>query len=129
VNIRYAISRLSPNTRVILLVALIASLVIGIVAAAGSLTQNITYTKPSKSISWSEPSTLDYGVGDTLSHTYTVVNDGNVAATVTPSATATGATCTWDKTSATISPGGSETFKLTLTVTASGTGTVTFTAS
>jgi hypothetical protein len=47
VNIRYSFSKLSPNVRVILLVALIASLTIGIVAAAGYVTSNhITRTDP-----------------------------------------------------------------------------------
>lgn len=43
-NIRYAFSRLSPNVRVILLVVLVASLTIGIVAAAGYLMTSNTAT-------------------------------------------------------------------------------------
>jgi hypothetical protein len=99
-------------------------------SASSTWSQQITWTKSNASFSGPfNPSTVSYGVvdnGTVKTETYVVTNNGNVAITVVASATATGATVAWDKTTATIAVGASATFTLTLTITGDGSCTVNF---
>jgi dienelactone hydrolase len=123
---------LSTKQKTILVGATIALIVIAslsIVVAAVTWSGTRTYTKPAASFTVDKPTTLDYGIVDSFVEVFTVTNTGNTAITITASATGSGATYGWDKTSAVIQPQGSTTFTLTTTVISSGTTTVHFTPS
>ena len=103
----------------------------GVVAGAAfsSWNQSITWAPSIEEITVNQPTTLDYGIlvlPLTKVEVYNVTNTGNVAVTVTASASATGATPTWNMTSATINPNTSKYFQLTLIINAAGSATVTF---
>jgi hypothetical protein len=114
-------------------VALIAS--IGLTAALNSYTQTFSWSKAvTASFVVSNSDVLDYGALDlstpvTQSRSYVVTNDGSLPVTVEALATVTppaSASISWDKTSATITPGESETFVLTLVINDAGSCTVDF---
>jgi hypothetical protein len=110
---------------VIALIVFVATIWTAVAISSWSGTR--TYTKPTSSFTVDKPVSLDYGTVDSALETFTVTNTGNVALTITASATGSGATYGWDKTSAIIQPQATAIFTLTLTVTASGSTTVTFT--
>jgi hypothetical protein len=122
------------NNSKIVLCLLFATLLTSAVVYAASVstyTQTISWTKENQSFSINNPTTVDYGIIDlgtpeVHTETYTVTNTGNSAINVEPTVTVTGATYSWDKTTALIPVTGSTTFTLTLTITDSGSCTVTF---
>jgi hypothetical protein len=114
-------------------VALIAS--IGLTTALNSYTQTFSWSKAATiSFAVANSDVLDYGELDlstpvTQSRSYVVTNDGSVPVTVTAQATVTpsaSASVSWDKTSATLEPGASTTFVLTLVISDAGSCTVDF---
>jgi len=113
-------------------VALVVILLSATVIAATNWSGTRTYTKPAKSFTVDKPTTLDYGITDTATETFTVTNTGNQPITITATALASppsSASTTWDKTSATIPAGptgNTATFTLTLTISASGSISVSF---
>ena len=111
----------------ITIIAIATVLGVGLVYAATSFTQQISWT-PEPSFSVSNPTTLNYGVlalPTTKTEIYTVTNTGTVPVTVTASAISTGASTSWDKTTATIPVSASTTFTLTLAITDIGSCQVT----
>ena len=114
----------------VIIVAVAAAICVGVVVAAYVWNQSVSWTVENESFSVDQATTLDLGVvpvGYVATETYTIQNTGNVQITVLASHSFTGATVSWDKTSATLAVGASTTFTATITVTGAGSGTVTFT--
>jgi ABC-type oligopeptide transport system substrate-binding subunit len=120
---------MNTKLKAAIIIVLIASLFIGLVAAASIWTGTRTHTQPVSSFTVNKPTSLDYGITDSSVEVFTVTNTGNEPLTITASASGAGGSYSWDKTSATLAAGAATTFQLTSTFTASGTTTVTFTPS
>jgi hypothetical protein len=129
------LSKLSTKQKAILIgitIALIVILSAATVIAVTSWSGTRTYTKPAKSFTVDKATTLDYGIVDTATETFTVTNTGNQPITITPSASVSptgSATATWNTPSAVIPAGptgNTATFTLSLTITASGSVSISF---
>jgi len=110
-------------------VALLSGVALSLAIPTWSQTINWNYSAENKSFSISNPTTVTYEdiVGETTkTETYTVTNDGNMPITVNAVAVATGAVASWDKVSANLAVGASETFTLTLIISGAGSCTVSF---
>lgn len=117
----------------LIVLALLGCVGLGL-AAYTAWTQNVSWTYENQNHSFVVDGSTTWNMGILVAgstdlvqtKTYTVTNDGNVPITVAASASFTGATYSWDKTSATIPVDGSAQFTLTVTVTGAGSGTVSF---
>ena len=126
--------QISKKTLIILsVVAMLATLSVGIAATSVTKTINWTYTPPSKSITVSPAEdTISFGeiIGPTTeTRDYDVTNNGNVPCTVTALTTITGGTISLDKTTATLAAGDSTTFTVTVNVTGPGSASIVFSIS
>jgi ABC-type oligopeptide transport system substrate-binding subunit len=120
---------MNSKLKAAIIIIAVSSLFIGVVAAASIWTGTRTHTQTSSVFTVNKPTSLDYGIADSAVEVFTVTNTGNQPLTITASASGTGGTYVWDKTSATLAAGAFTTFQLTSTFTASGTTTITFTPS
>lgn len=103
----------------VLIIVLALGLGVGISYAATNYAQNIKWEPSNPEFTVDQPTSLDYGIIElpaTKTEVYTVTNTGNVEITVTAAATPTGATTSWNATTATIPVGESRAFKLTLDI-------------
>ena len=128
--------------RIVLTAVLISVLVtslalVSIGIASLIISQKVTWNYQSQSFTVNGTSTTtlnDISLGTitnsgTQTLYYTVVNTGSQTLTITASDNPQGATSQWNATSATLSPGATAGFMLTLTITGQGSDTINFSGS